>query len=70
MRYQFPKILTIDDVIAAIRGRDEFVVAERDWGTVIDYQITLPDSFPCPATEASGTQAALHAAIRIESTLG
>ena len=66
MRYQFPRIYSIGDVLPAIQGRDEFVVAERDWGTVIDYQITLPDSFPCPATEASGTQATFQAAIRRE----
>lgn len=50
--YKFPEIETIDDVLPAIKDRDEFVVAERDWGTVIDYQITLPDSFPCPVREA------------------
>ena len=44
----FPVIETIDDVLPAVRGRDEFVVAERKWGTVIDYQITLPDSFLGP----------------------
>ena len=53
----FPVIATIDDVLLAVRGRDEFVVAEREWGTVIDYQITLPDSF-------TGPDAALRAECR------
>ena len=52
---QFPTIEKIDDVLPAVKGRDEFVVAEREWGTVIDYQITLPDSFAGP-----------HAATRAE----
>jgi len=44
----FPKIETIDDVLPAVKGRDEFVVAERDWGIVIDYQVVLPDTFSSP----------------------
>ena len=52
---QFPVIETIDDVRPFIEGRDEFVIAERSWGTVIDYQITLPDSFQTPeARECRG----------------
>ena len=42
----FPLIKTIDDVRPAIAGRTEFVVAERDWGFVIDYQVSLQDTFP------------------------
>lgn len=46
MRYtEFPLIRTIDDVLQAVVGRSEFIVAERSWGTVIDYQVTTPDSF-------------------------
>ena len=51
----FPIIETIDDVLPFVKGREEFVVAERPWGTVIDYQITLPDSFQTPqARECRG----------------
>ena len=45
MHYKFPEIRTINDVLPAIAGRDEFVVAERDFGTVINYLVSMPDSF-------------------------
>jgi len=46
MGHQFPKIRHIDDVRPAIEGRDEFIIAERDWGYVINYMVNMPDSFP------------------------
>ena len=45
MHYKFPEIRTIGDVLPAIAGRDEFVVAERDFGTVINYLVAMPDTF-------------------------
>ena len=45
MRYQFPKIQTIQDVLPHIQGRDEFVVAERDSYTVINYIVSMSDTF-------------------------
>lgn len=45
MHYPFPEIRTIDDVLPAIAGRDEFVVAEREFGTVINYMVAFPDTF-------------------------
>ena len=45
MHYKFPEIRTINDVLPAIAGRDEFVVAERDFGTVINYLVAMPDTF-------------------------
>jgi RNA ligase len=45
MRYQFPLIRTIDDVLPHIEGRDEFVVAERDYGTIINYAVAFEDTF-------------------------
>ena len=45
MHYTFPEIRTIDDVLPAIAGRDEFVVAEREFGTVINYLVAMPDTF-------------------------
>ena len=45
MNYTFPVINTITDVLPAIAGRDEFVVAERDFGTVINYLVAMPDTF-------------------------
>jgi len=46
MDYEFPRIERIEDVLPAIEGRDEFVVARRDWGTVINYMVSMSDTFP------------------------
>ena len=45
MFYNFPKIRHIDDVLPAVEGRKEFVVAERVFGTVINYNVNMPDTF-------------------------
>jgi len=46
MHYQFPVINHLDDVLPAINGRDEFIVATREWGTVVNYMIVTSDTFP------------------------
>ena len=46
MNYMFPSILHIDDIRPAIAGRTDFIVAERDWGFVVNYIVAMPDSFP------------------------
>lgn len=45
MNYTFPIIRHIDDVLPHIEGRDEFVVAERDDYTVINYVVAMQDTF-------------------------
>jgi len=46
MDYAFPRIECLDDVLPAIEGRDEFVVAKREWGTVVNYLVSMSDTFP------------------------
>lgn len=46
MDYQFPHITCLDDVLPAIEGRDEFIVARREWGTVVNYMVSMADTFP------------------------
>lgn len=46
MRYKFPEITHLDQVKAAIEDREEFIVAERDFGFVVNYMVNLIDSFP------------------------
>jgi RNA ligase len=46
MNYQFPAINHLDDVRPAIAGRDEFIVAEREWGYVVNYMVAMTDTFP------------------------
>ena len=46
MNYQFPIINNISDVLPAIEGRDEFVVAEKEGYTVINYNVMMADTFP------------------------
>ena len=45
MNYKFPIIHHINDVLPHVEGRDEFVVAERDFGTVINYVVAKQDTF-------------------------
>ena len=74
MNYQFPLIRNISDVLPAIEGRDEFVVAEKEGYTVINYNVMMADTFPDvivdadPYDQASGVyeQRDYNAAIRRE----
>lgn len=44
----YPIIETISDILPHLAGRDEFVVAQRDGYTAVDYVYSLPDSFADP----------------------
>lgn len=46
MNYEFPLIKNISDVLPAIEGRQEFVVAEKEGYTVINYNVMMTDTFP------------------------
>ena len=46
MRYAFPVINHIDDVLPAIADRDEFIVAKKDGYQVVNYAVMMEDSFP------------------------
>jgi RNA ligase len=46
MNYEFPTITNISDVLPAIAGRDEFVVAVKEGYTVINYNVMMADTFP------------------------
>ena len=45
MNYQFPMIRHISDVLPHIEGREEFIVAEREGYTVINYVVAMADTF-------------------------
>lgn len=45
MNYEFPIIERIEDVLPAIEGRDEFIVAEREGYKVINYNVGFEDTF-------------------------
>lgn len=45
MNYNFPIIRAIDDVLPHIEGRSEFIVAEREFGTVINYMVAYAETF-------------------------
>ena len=46
MNYIFPVINHINDVLPAIEGRKEFIVAERGHFKVINYNVVFDDTFP------------------------
>jgi RNA ligase len=54
MHYQFPVIRTIDDVLPHIKDRDEFIIAERDYGIIVNYAVVYEDTFP-PIKVAGGS---------------
>lgn len=43
MNYKFPRIRHISDVLPAIEGFPEIIVAERDGFTVINYMVSTPE---------------------------
>ena len=45
MNYKFPEINHISEVLPHVEGRTEFIVAERDFGFVVNYVVTKPDTF-------------------------
>ena len=45
MNYDFPEIKTIQDVLPHISGRDEFRIMDKDWYTVINYMVSLENTF-------------------------
>lgn len=63
MKYDFPVITHIDEVLPAIAERDEFIVVQKDGYQVVNYAVMMEDSFP-PVFTASGS-----AAMREEATL-
>lgn len=50
MNYKFPYIRHLDDIRPAIAGRNEFIIAECDWGFVVNYNVNFADTFPTPNT--------------------
>lgn len=46
MNYNFPTINHIDDVKPYLKDKTEFIIAERDFGTVISYTHIGKDTFP------------------------
>lgn len=65
MFYNFPRIEFLSDVLPAIEGRDEFIVARRDWGHVVNYMVNFADTFPDPNC-APDSKTARNWAIRRE----
>lgn len=68
MNYDFPLIRNISDVLPAIEGRDEFVIAEKEGYTVINYNVMMADTFPdvIPELLAAGHEQDDYARIRRE----
>lgn len=54
MKYSFPVINTIQDVLPHIAGHDEFLVMEKEDYTVIDYVMQSSATFPNPNISDSG----------------
>lgn len=68
MRYEFPQITHINEVLPAIAGRDEFIVVQKDGYQVVNYAVMMEDSFP-PVHTAGGSAAMREEATRYKSIL-
>lgn len=66
MNCEFPIINNISDVLPAIEGRDEFVVADKGPYTVINYNVMMADTFPSIDYEVGNFRDWHYAAIRRE----
>lgn len=51
MKYQFANITHVDQVREALGDREEFIVADREWGIVANYLVNFEDTFPTPNTK-------------------
>lgn len=60
MRYQFPIITHLNDVLPAIEGRDEFIVVQKDGYQIVNYAVVMEDTFP--PVETAGGSAKMRAA--------
>jgi RNA ligase len=65
MIYEFPTIYNISDVLPAIKGRDEFVVAEKEGYTVINYNVMMADTFPDVYSDAGVAGCVLQSGVCI-----
>lgn len=54
MKYQFPWIEKIEDVLPHIEGKEEFIVAERENYTVINYVVAMGDTFDMHDSDDEG----------------
>ena len=46
MNYKFPQLHTLSQVRAAINDAKEFIIAERDYGWVVNYMVAGLTTFP------------------------
>ena len=54
--YQYPTIKTLDQVESAISGAEEFIIAERDFGFVVNYLVNYgEETFPTVNYDENGT---------------
>jgi RNA ligase len=67
MKYTFPTITKIDDVLPHIEGREEFRVFDKEWYSVVNYMVNLEDTFP--SVHVAGGSAKMRAARALESTV-
>jgi RNA ligase len=55
MNYDFPEIKTIQDVLPHIEGRTEFRVMEKDWYSVVNYMVSLEETFQWDSDDPVGS---------------
>ena len=66
MIYQFPKINNISDILPAIAGKEEFIIADRPGFKVVNYLVQFENTFENPMDEGISEQEKLYRTIRRE----
>ena len=66
LRYKFPNCNQIDPYLDAIAGMPEFIVAEKDGYTVINYMVEMENSFRDPMEIGIDSNESLKRALRLD----
>jgi len=66
--YKFPEITHIDQIRAAVAGRDEFIEKDRGDHIIVDYAVNFEDTFPPTVRYSGATNLVIdeHAILRRE----
>lgn len=67
MNYEFPLIRNISDILPAIQGKDEFIVAEKEGYVVVNYNVMFEDTFQDPEESGISEQESLYRYLRREA---
>lgn len=66
MFFKFPTIISLNEVLKAIEGRDEFFIKDNGVVSVVNYRLNTPETFEDPNEEGITEEESVNRAIRKE----